>query len=403
MRYQQSTLKASSVQLHAQRLLMKTLEREQPQPPKVPMKVVASVLILAACWQVSLTGACHLLKHQPSHRHVRQTLYACLPPRPRDLLTRLLDALRQTLPSELFARPLVLVLDMHQRPYYGKKGTRGSTRRQRKAGTRKSFTYATLAALDSWGGRYNVGLLPTRPHMRLTTLVERLLQQAQEMGLTISYLMMDKEFYCAEVIALLQKKKVPFLMPARRTGSKGEGNTHLFEATTEVGRHAYSWKARLRRLDFKTGKWHQRGTLTVHVEMWVANQPGKAERLVYVSWGLGKAWSPAQVVWAYKRRFGIEVQYRQLNQCLARTSSRNERLRLLLLGLALLLCNLWSYAHSEVLSKGPLGHRQRQLPVLRLALLVAAVSQHIASLFGGYLDEWTAQQTIPEELASFPA
>jgi hypothetical protein len=408
MRYNQSTLKASTVHAQAQHLLLQALETE-PHEPILPLRVVASVLILAACWQTSLTGACSLVKDKPCHRHVRQALYSCLPPRPRDLLARLLNALRQTLPDDLFWRPVVMALDLHQRPYYGKKNTKGSTRRQKKASTRKSFTYATLAVLDGWGGRYTLGLLATRPHMRLTTLVGQLLEQAQTLGLSVSYLMLDKEFYCAEVIDLLRKRRVAFLMPARKKGGKGKGNSYLFEADCPVGWHTYTWTTDLRRMDFKTKKRYKRGSLSVQVQMCVASRAKRAaagqgkkdEPLVYASWGLGKGWSPAQVVAAYRQRFGIEVQYRQLGQCLARTSSRNERLRLLLVGLALLLCNLWAYLHSEVFSQGPLGQRQRQLGRLRLAQLLAALTDFIATTFGGYLSEWEMQRSLPAKLATF--
>jgi hypothetical protein len=406
MRYNQSTLKASTVHAQAQHLLLQTLEKE-PHEPILPLRVVGAVLILAACWQTSLTGACDRVKDKPCHRHVRQALYVCLPPRPRDLLSRLLNALRQTLPDDLFWRPLVMALDLHQRPYYGKKNTKGCTLRQRKASTRKSFTYATLAALDGWGGRYTVGLLATRPHMRLTTLVGQLLDQAHTLGLSLSYLMLDKEFYCAEVIDLLQKQQVAFLMPARKKGNQGQGNTHLFELACPVGWHSYTWTTDLRRLDFKTKKRHKRGSLTVQVQMCVARptklRAGKKkdEPWVYASWGLGKGWSPVQVVAAYRQRFGIEVQYRQLGQCLARTSSRHEQLRLLLVGLALLLCNLWAYLHSEVFSQGPLGQRQRRLGLLRLTPLIAALADFIASVFGGYLGEWSIQRPLPAKLATF--
>jgi hypothetical protein len=184
MRYNQSTLKASTVHAYTQHLLLQTLELEQYKPA-LPLRVVASVLILAACWQVSLTGACPLVKGQPCHRHVRQALYACLPPRPRDLLSRLLHCLRQSLPEHLYGAPRVMAMDLHQRPSYGKKNTKGCTRRQKKASTRKSFTYATLAVLDRCG-RFSCGLLATRPTMRLTTLVGQLLIQAEQLGLQLA-------------------------------------------------------------------------------------------------------------------------------------------------------------------------------------------------------------------------
>jgi len=268
MRYKQSTLKASTVHAYARHLLQQTLELEGYKPA-LPLGVVCSVLLLAACWQTSLTGACQLAKEAPSHARVRTTLYACLPPRPRDLLSRLLHALRQTLPEHLWGLPRVMALDLHQRPYYGKKNTKGTTRRKKKASTRKSFTYATLAVLDR-AGRFTVGLLATRPHMRLTTLVDELLGQAQEVGLRVAYLMLDKEFYAAEVIDWLQRRQIAFVMPAQKKGVQGRGNAHLFEPDCPVGWHSYTWTAPRRRMDFKANKRRKRGTLTVTVQMCVA-------------------------------------------------------------------------------------------------------------------------------------
>src|SRR5688572_2173606 len=115
MRYYQGTLKATTVHAYARHLLLQTLELEQFRPA-IPLGLVVSVLVLAACWQTSLTAACQRVKDKPSHRHVRAALHACLPPRPRDLLSRLLAALRQTLPDRLDVCPRVMALDLHQRP-----------------------------------------------------------------------------------------------------------------------------------------------------------------------------------------------------------------------------------------------------------------------------------------------
>ena len=403
MRHSQCTLKASAVHAYARHLLQQTLELESFRPA-LPLPLVATVLLLAACWQTSLTGACQLVNDPPSHRQVRDALSACLPPRPRDLLARLLRTLRQTLPDHLAAWPRVLAIDLHQRPYYGKKTTRGCTLRQKKAGTRKSFTYATLAVLDR-GGRFTVGLLPVRPTMRLTTIVGRLLGQADEAGVTAAYLMMDKDFYCAEVFALLQRRGVPFLVPAVKRGSKpGRGNQHLFRADCPVGWHDYTWTTQRRRWDFAAGKRRKRGSVTVAVRMCVARQAraGQEKVLVYAAWGLQEArWSPAQVVGAYRRRFGIEAQYRQLGQCLARTSSRDERLRLLLVGLALLLANVWAQVHEGAFSGGPVGERQLRLGRLRLATLLAALAAVIAEQLGGWVSEWPTQRPLPDKLKPF--
>jgi putative transposase len=61
----------------------------------------------------------------------------------------------------------------------------------------------------------------------------------------------------------------------------------------------------------------------------------------YAMAGLPTGISPAHVFELYRQRFGIESSYRQMNQVRARTSTRNPVIRLLLVGLALVLFNLY--------------------------------------------------------------
>lgn len=388
MRHSHSTLKASTVHAHARALLLAELDLSQYQPA-LPAALVVSLLLLASLWQGSLSAACATLQDPPRREAARKAALALLPPRPRDLLERLLRVLRRTLPDWLGRLPQVMALDLHQRPYYGRKGSKGSTRGQKKAGTRNHFTYATLAVLTRWG-RFTVGLLPTRPGMRLTTIVAELLDQAREADLAVAYLLLDKGFYAAEVIDLLQRRGVAFILPA----VKKKASQHLYDPQTAVGFYPYGWTAARMRYDAGAQKRRKKGELTVQVHGCVARHPKTGKPLVYATWGL-VGWSPLQVATEYRRRFGIEASYRQLGQCLARTSSRNERYRLLLVGLALLLCNLWAYLHSECFSRGA-GYAPRlELGRLRLLHLATAVAAVIAALFGGYVEEWQTQRPLP--------
>jgi putative transposase len=388
MRHNQSTLKASTVHAHAQRLLLAELELRDYKPA-LPASRVVSLLLLASLWQTSLSAACASLKDPPCREVARKAALAMLPRRPRELLDQLLRCLRQSWPDRLRRLPQVMALDLHQRPYYGKKDTKGSTRGQKKAGTRNSFTYATLAVLSRWG-RFTVGLLPTRPGMRLTTIVATLLHQAQQAGLQVAYLLLDKGFYAAEVIDLLQRSGVAFIVPA----VKKKATKHLYDPQAAVGFYPYSWTGKLMRYDAKAKKRLKKKELTVSVQGCVSRHKKTGKPLVYATWGL-VGWSPAQVAAEYRRRFGIEASYRQLGQCLARTSSRNERYRLLLVGMALLLCNLWAYLHCESFSSGVYSELRLELGRMRLLPMAAAVAAVIAALFGGYLDEWQTQRPLP--------
>jgi hypothetical protein len=391
MRQGQSTLTASAVHAHARRLLLAELDLSHYKPA-LPAGLVVSLLLFAGLWQASLSAACGLVKDAPSREAARRAALALLPRRPTELLAALLRALRAALPEHLRRVPQVMALDLHQRPFYGRRSAKGSTRRRKKAGTRNSFTYATLAALTP-RGRFTVGLVPARRRMRLTTVVGRLLGQAAEAGLQVARLLLDKEFYAAEVIDLLQRAGVPFIMPAVRKKAAGP----LYDPATPSGWYDYGWTGCLMRYDPKAKGRRKRGELEVRVRGCVARHPVTGEPLAYATWGL-VGWSPAQVASEYRRRFGIEACYRQLNQCLARTSSTSERYRLLLVGVALLLTNLWAYLHSEALSRGPLCEARLELARMRLRQLGAAVAAAIAALFGGYVSEWQTLRPPPPAL-----
>ena len=61
----------------------------------------------------------------------------------------------------------------------------------------------------------------------------------------------------------------------------------------------------------------------------------------YAVAGLPAGMSPRQVFERYRERFGIESSYRQMNDVRARTTTRNPAIRLLLVGLAFILVNLY--------------------------------------------------------------
>ena len=60
----------------------------------------------------------------------------------------------------------------------------------------------------------------------------------------------------------------------------------------------------------------------------------------------------------YRRRFGIESSYRQMNQARLRTSSRSPALRLLVVALAFLLRNLWARCNWMTLVRPGRGRRK---------------------------------------------
>jgi len=89
---------------------------------------------------------------------------------------------------------------------------------------------------------------------------------------------------------------------------------------------------------------------------------------------------PAQVFELYRQRFGIESSYRQMNQVRARTSTRNPVIRLLLVGLAFVLFNLYISLRQNLSSalKHPVQLPKRfWLSLRRLALLLSRAIERL--------------------------
>jgi IS4 transposase len=92
----------------------------------------------------------------------------------------------------------------------------------------------------------------------------------------------------------------------------------------------------------------------------------------------------------YRQRFGIETSYRQLHEARIRTSSRSPLLRLLFVGLALVLRNVWVWLHWEVLAKKRRGKRRVDLDQLPLRAMLHGLQQVAEAMLG--VHETTASE-----------
>ncbi len=87
------------------------------------------------------------------------------------------------------------------------------------------------------------------------------------------------------------------------------------------------------------------------------------------------------VAQTYRRRFGIESSYPQMNQARLRTSSRSPELRLLAVGIAFLLRNLWALCSWMTLSRTGSGCRGGRSD-LRFPTLLRWISRQVETRLG---------------------
>ena len=95
----------------------------------------------------------------------------------------------------------------------------------------------------------------------------------------------------------------------------------------------------------------------------------------------------------YRQRFGIEASYRQLEQARIRTSTRDPLLRLLYVGVALILRNVWAWLHWEVLCQSRRGGRRIDLAQLTFRGMLLWL-QHYAEEWLGLHEELPAQHPV---------
>jgi len=192
------------------------------------------------------------------------------------------------------------------------------------------------------------------------------------------------------VVRYLQAARKPFLMPVvlrgRKAGHpKGPGGTRVFGLWKRGGWADYT-------LTGGDGR-AARVSICVHCRNY-DGQWGRRGRqaLVYAYWGF----TPASTGWVretYRKRFAIETSYRQMQQGRARTSTRSPLVRLLLVGAALVLRNVWVLLHYACLSTPRRGGGLLNLERLPLKTMLLWL-QHQAEHELGWCDAVLAERPL---------
>ncbi len=304
--------------------------------------VIITVLFYAAARITSISDACARLTRAPSDETFRQALLATLP-QWAELQRRLNRALSGDLPQGLLKRPQRIAIDTHEVPYHGqpleeRNEFRGGKSRR---GTTRFHNYATAYVVRQ-GYRFTLAMAWFRQNDSFTDVLQRLLRQVRQCGVKVRLVLLDRGFYSAEVIRYLQAARTPFLMPLKAAGRrprqerKVRRDARRFFEQKRSGWARHTWRSGGRRA-------------TVQVCVSCQNYAGWKRKhgrhaLVFAYWGF----RPGSIAWirqTYRRRFGIETSYRQMERARIRTTTRDPLRRLLFAGIALLLRNAWVWLH----------------------------------------------------------
>jgi hypothetical protein len=342
---------------------------------KCTAAIVVSIVLRAAARCISLSAACRDLSQAPSDQAVMTALDEGLPKTLLVLERRLNAALITPLPRNLRRRAWNVAIDWHLQPYYGEpfQSRNELYYGKPKAGTSKFHAYAT-ACIVEYGRRYTLVVTWVRRHESMVSVLRRMVARIREIGLKIRRLLLDRAFFNGAVVGFLQDEKVPFVMPVvirGRAPKKGRKLTGL----RWIKRQSAGWYPHV----MKHGA--QPSTIRVCVGYRRYRKDGKQRRqkLLFAAWRVHG--SPTEIRELYRLRFGIETSFRQMRQARIYTCTRNPRLRLFFLAVALILRNLWVWIHHIRLAEGSGETMTLHLELLRFKRMLDWIVREIVALF----------------------
>jgi putative transposase len=333
------------------------------------------LLLAAAARRSTIEAVCADLPGAPDANTVRGYLTEQLPVAALGELeqqcNRLLDSL---IPTWLRHRPQEIAVDFHDEPYYGRDdpddGDNWVCRGEARAGTTRFYRCATAYLLVR-DMRLTLAIVFVKPKMGTLAILKRLLNAVRAAQIPIKCLYADKGFCCIEVLRYLKRHALAAIVAMPIRGKQG-GSRALC-----CGQRSYWTNYTLQSAE--------QGSLSVPVAVVRTYQRRRSGRrqvcwLLYVCLHISALL--LQVRRRYRRRFGIETGYRLMEQVRARTTSPNPALRFLLMGVALLIVNMWIRLHWLFLRLPGPGPRRVARWRFRLDRMARFLTRAIERVYG---------------------
>lgn len=337
------------------------------------VSVMWRVLLLVATQAKSIAFVCRMWVGGPSDQAIYNGLKK-LPKRAADLERQINACLVRHLPRGMTRRARPMAIDYHEIPYYGESDGKLVVRGKAKSGTTRFFCYATICVVRQ-GERFTLAYTWVKAKDKQTAVVERLLKRVETLGIAVRRLLVDRAFYNVATLRLLQDNKIPFVTPVVLRGRKPQRGKPSQGARPFMKKKA-GWYA----FELKSGKETLKLSIVVTYRTYRSKKTKKRrnQKLLFAAWRVSM--TPVELREAYRKRFGIETSYRQMKEARGRTSSRDPRYRLLLVGLALLLRNLWVWLHSTRLNEGTADSPELRLEKLWFRDLLAWLARYLRQL-----------------------
>jgi putative transposase len=243
-------------------------------------------------------------------------------------------ALVERLPMRLKRQAQPVAIDLHDRPYYGKRPQAEGywVRGEARDGTTRFYRIASAYVMLN-GLRVTLAIHFVLPENDTVSVLDSLLQRVQRLGISIACLFLDKGFSGIAVMRYLTERQQPALIACPIRGK--HGGTRALCTGRASYRTAYTFESA------------EQGAFTAALAVCRTFTTAKrtrrlkrrAEWLIFILIELDL--TPQQARSRYRSRFGIESSYRCAGQARGWTTSPNAAYRFTLLALSFILLNVW--------------------------------------------------------------
>jgi putative transposase len=341
-------------------------------------EMIFDVILKASAERSSIEAACDDLEDVADSNTIRDHLNTALDiDQLREQEAEVNAALADSIPVSMKRDGLEIAIDFHDEPFYGKRPDllAVTCKGRAKAGTTHFVRMATCYVI--WRQvRLTLAVRYVLPGDGKLEIVQCLLRRLQTLGFTFKVLYMDKGFACGEVITYLTEQQQPAIIACPIRGKQG-GTRALCK-----GRKSY-------RTDYTfTDGTH---TNLAMVATLVPDKTGKRRRKWLAFIIIELDWSPYKIHDNYRRRFGIECSYRLLRRIRASTTSRNPAVRFFLLGIGLVLVNIWVFLRWEFARLLAPGPRRVDPQRLRFHRFTRLLIRSIEAVYGSVMSIPTHQ------------
>ena len=234
----------------------------------------------------------------------------------------------------VFNKPCKCAIDWHDKMVYTKK-LRQAVRTKSKNGTDYALRYASIESVES-NLRFTFHAIPCTPFTDMCDVVHKLILKTQEYVPNISLLLMDRGFFNARVIDLLNNLNIPFVIPA----VKNRKIAALIRTARRTRSTIPNTSDSFYLVDYLLAE-QAKTQLVFYFRP--SKDPTELDECFVFSTNLSiNIGNIKKVAEDYRTRWGIETGYRIKERVVGKTCSRSYVVRLLLLLLSVLLYNLWT-------------------------------------------------------------